>query len=165
MNTATLIGYGVAAVIIVFVFWLRSRRSGRPIRNKGYGMLTPLAILLFVFGFSIHSMTLIPNHPFVVPAWWEMGAAALLGLGLGSLMLYHTGYEKREDGQVYAKPNKNFKFVLIAVIIIRVALSQYFKGLDYIDLSLLTMVMAFVYICVWRVGSFLKFRRVYATSV
>ncbi|MFC5446749.1 CcdC protein domain-containing protein [Paenibacillus aestuarii] len=165
MNVPTLIGYGVAAVIIVLVFWLRTRRSRRPIRNKGYGMLIPLVILLIVFGLSIHSMTLIPNHPFILPAWWEMCAAALLGVGLGSLMLYHTGYEKREDGQVYAKPNKNFKFVLIAVIIIRVALSQYFKGLDYVELSLLTMVMAFLYICVWRVGSFLKFRRVYSTAV
>ncbi|UKS26316.1 cytochrome c biogenesis protein CcdC [Paenibacillus sp. HWE-109] len=160
MNVETLIGYGIGAVIIILVIWLRTRGKSRPIRNKGIGMLTPVVLLLIVFGFSISSLTHIPDHPFHLPALWEILCAGVLGVGLGSIMLYHTGYEKREDGLVYAKKNKNFKYVLIAIIILRVALSQYFKSLDYTEFTLLTMVMAYLYICVWRIGSFLKYRRV-----
>ncbi|GFZ81516.1 hypothetical protein GCM10008018_29090 [Paenibacillus marchantiophytorum] len=160
MNVETLIGYGIGAVIIILVIWLRTRGKSRPIRNKGIGMLTPVVLLLVVFGFSISSLTHIPDHPFHLPALWEILCAGVLGVGLGSIMLYHTGYEKREDGLVYAKKNKNFKYVLIAIIVLRVALSQYFKSLDYTEFTLLTMVMAYLYICVWRIGSFLKYRRV-----
>ena len=160
MNTPTFIGYGVAVVVILLVIWLRIRRGSRPIRNNGVGMLTPVVLLIVIFGFSIYSLTHVPDHPFHMPAFWEILCAGLLGIGLGSIMLYHTGYEKREDGLVYTKPNKNFKYVIIAVIVIRVALSQYFKGMDYTEFTLLTMVLAYLYICVWRIGSFIKFRRV-----
>lgn len=160
MDTQALISFGIAAVIIVLVIWLRSRGRGRPIRNKGRGMLVPVVVLPVIFAFSINSLAHIPDHPFHLPVWWEILCAALLGAGLGSLMLYHTGYEKREDGQVYSKPNKNFKYIILAVVVIRIALAQYFKGLDYTEFTLLTMVLAYVYISVWRIGSFVKYRRV-----
>ncbi|WNR44875.1 CcdC protein domain-containing protein [Paenibacillus roseipurpureus] len=163
MNAETLIGYGFAAIIIVLVIWLRTRGRAKPIRFKGRGMLVPVVLLLIVFGLSISSLTHIPNHPFHVPAWWEFLCAIVLGAGLGSIMLYHTGYEKREDGFVYSKPNKNFKYVIVAVIAFRVVLSQYFKSLDYTEFTVLTMVMAYLYICVWRIGSFLKYRKVSAS--
>ncbi|WP_079912609.1 CcdC protein domain-containing protein [Paenibacillus sp. 32352] len=160
MTTQTLIQFIIIAVVIVLVVWLRSRRQDKPIRRKGYRMLLPPILLLVVFGFSIRSLTQIPNHPFQLPAIWEIVIAGVLGIALGSIMLYHTGYERREDGLIYAKRNKNFKYVIIAVILIRVGLSQYFKGLDYTEFTVLTMVMAYMYICVWRVGSFMKFRQV-----
>ncbi|MNG35606.1 hypothetical protein D3C84_1223920 [compost metagenome] len=78
-------------------------------------------------------------------------------------MLYHTGYEKREDGLVYAKPNPNFKYVIVTIIAGRLILSQYFKGLDPSEFAVLTMVLAYLYICVWRIGSFLKYRKVSAS--
>jgi len=106
-----------------------------------------------------------PNMPFHTPVFWELLCAVLLGVVLGSIMLYHTGYEKQEDGQVYSKPNKNFKYVIIAVIIVRIALSEYFKSIDYTEFTILTMVLAYIYICVWRIGSFVKFRRVYTSEL
>ncbi|WP_241243072.1 CcdC protein domain-containing protein [Paenibacillus whitsoniae] len=165
MNSQTLIGYAIMAVVIILVFWLRSRRSDRPIRNKGFNMLIPVVILLVVFGFSISSLMHIPNQPFHAPALWEDLCAVVLGAVLGSIMLYHTGYEKREDGEVYGKPNKNFKYVLIAIIVIRVVLSQYLKSLNYTEFTTLTMVMAYVYICVWRIGSFVKYRKELAKNL
>ncbi|OPH48058.1 cytochrome C biogenesis protein CcdC [Paenibacillus ferrarius] len=162
MNAQTLIGYGISAVIIILVIWLRTRGKERPIRNKGFGMLIPVVLLLVIFGLSISSLSHIPDHPFHLPAIWEMLCAGVLGIGLGSIMLYHTGYEKREDGLVYARRNKNFKYVLIAIIALRIILSQYFKSLDYTEFTVLTMVMAYVYICVWRIGSFIKYRQVSA---
>ncbi|TBL74582.1 CcdC protein domain-containing protein [Paenibacillus thalictri] len=160
MTTQAVIQVVIIAVVIGLVIWLRSRRQGKPIRNKGLGMLTPVVLLLVIFGFSINSLAHIPGHPFHLPALWELLCAGVLGVVLGSIMLYHTGYEKREDGLIYAKRNKNFKYVIIAVVVFRLALSQYFKGLDYTEFTVLTMVMAYLYICVWRVGSFIKFRQV-----
>jgi membrane protein CcdC involved in cytochrome C biogenesis len=155
-----MIGYGVGAVIVILVIWLKSRRAKRPIRRNGIGILTPVIFIPIVFGFSIYSLTHIPDHPFHFPVLWELLCAGLIGVGLGSIMLYHTGYEKQDDGQVYSKPNKNFKYVIGAVVVIRIVLSQYFKGLDYTEFTILTMVMAFIYICVWRIGSFVKFRKI-----
>lgn len=163
MNAETLIGYGIGAVVIILVIWLRTRGKAKPIRNKGRGMLIPVFLLFIVFGLSINSLTHIPDHPFHIPAIWELLCAGVLGVALGSIMLYHTGYEKREDGLVYSKPNPNFKYVIIAVIAVRLILSQYFKGLDPSEFAVLTMVMAYLYICVWRIGSFLKYRRVSAS--
>ncbi|CAN7175501.1 DUF1453 family protein [Paenibacillus sp. LjRoot153] len=163
MNAETLIGYGIGAVVIILVIWLRTRGKAKPIRNKGRGMLIPVFLLLIVFGLSINSLTHIPDHPFHIPAIWELLCAGVLGVALGSIMLYHTGYEKREDGLVYSKPNPNFKYVIIAVIAVRLILSQYFKGLDPSEFAVLTMVMAYLYICVWRIGSFLKYRKVSAS--
>ncbi|SFJ85725.1 Membrane protein CcdC involved in cytochrome C biogenesis [Paenibacillus sp. UNC496MF] len=164
MDASTFIGYGIAAVVIVLVIWLRSRGKRRPVRNNGIGMLMPVFVLLAAFGFGINALTQIPDHPFHMPAAWELLCALLVGCGLGSIMLYHTGYEKLADGLVYAKPNKNFKYVLIAIVVIRIALSEYFKGLDYTEFTLLTMVLAFAYVSVWRIGSFVKFRQARLTA-
>ncbi|UJF35299.1 CcdC protein domain-containing protein [Paenibacillus hexagrammi] len=160
MNMEVWIIYGIVAVIIGLIIWLKVKGGNKPIRRKGIGIVLPVFALLLVFGFSLNSLAHIPNHPFHLPAIWELLCAGVLGVAFGSIMLYHTGYEKREDGFVYAKKNKNFKYVIIAVIVIRLALSQYFKGLDYTEFTVLTMVLAYLYICVWRIGSYLKYRKV-----
>lgn len=164
MNSSSTISYGFIIVIVLLVFLLRSRRSARarPVRRNGYGMLIPIVLLLIAFSLSTFSLANIPDRPFHLPAAWEILCACLLGVVLGCVMLYHTGYEKREDGLVYSTPNKNFKYVLLAIIVIRIGLSEYLKSLDYTEFTLLTMIMAFLYISVWRVGSFLKYRRVRA---
>lgn len=161
MNSSQAMSYGIMVLIIILVFWLRSRRSAkaRPIRRNGYGMLIPVVVLLAVFGSLFSALQHDPNHPFHAPAAWEVLLACLLGVAFGAVMLYHTRYEKREDGLVYSSPNKNFKYILLGVIVIRIVLSQYLKTLDYTEFTLLTMVMAFVYIAIWRIGSFVKFRQ------
>ncbi|MBB6676526.1 DUF1453 family protein [Cohnella lubricantis] len=152
-------------VVIVLVFWLRSRRTGRarPIRRNGFGMLIPVVVLLAVFSSTITALTHDPEQPFHYPAAWEMLIAGLVGLVLGGVMLYHTRYEKREDGQVYTIPNPYFKYILLAIIAIRLALSEYFKTLDSSSFALLAMMMAFLYIAVWRIGSFVKYRKIRAS--
>lgn len=164
MNNPQPYSYVFMIAIILLVFWLRSRRSAnpRPIKRNGYTMFIPVVLLLIGFSAALSSMANIPDHPFHIPAVWEIVCACLIGVVLGSVMLYHTGYEKREDGLVYSRPNKNFKYVLLAVIVIRIGLAQYFKSLDYVEFTFLTMVMAYVYVCIWRIGSFVKFRQTLA---
>lgn len=100
LNTETLIGYGFGLVIVLLVLWIRTRRKSRPIRRNGIGILIPVIIFPIMFGFSINALANIPDHPFHLPVLWEILCAGILGVGFGSIMLYHTGYEKREDGLV-----------------------------------------------------------------
>lgn len=164
MNSSQPISYGFMLVIIVLVFWLRSRRNAkaRPIRRNGYGMLIPVVVLLFVFGAAISSFANNPDQPFHAPAAWEILVACLMGVVFGGVMLYHTRYEKREDGQVYSRPNKYFQYTLLAIVVIRIALSQFFQTLDPADFAVLMMTMAYIYISIWRIGSFVKFRLIRA---
>jgi membrane protein CcdC involved in cytochrome C biogenesis len=136
-------------------------RGRKPIKGSGFGILVPILIIFILFSLSISQLMHIPGDPFHLPAYWEIIIAILLGTLFGAIMLTQTSYEIREDGFVYSKPNKNFKYVIIAIIVIRIALSQYFKNLDYIEFTILTMVLAFFYICIWRIGSYMKFRKLY----
>jgi membrane protein CcdC involved in cytochrome C biogenesis len=114
----------------------------RPIKKGGFGIIVPFLLVLVLFSLSITQLMHIPGKPFHLPAYWEMLIASLLGTLFGGIMLSQTSYEIREDGYIYSKPNKNFKFVIIAIIIIRVSLSQYFKNIDTIDFTILTMALA-----------------------
>ncbi|WML43966.1 CcdC protein domain-containing protein [Neobacillus sp. PS3-40] len=133
----------------------------QPIKKGGFGIIVPFLLVLVLFSLSITQLMHIPGKPFHLPAYWEMLIASLLGILFGGIMLSQTSYEIREDGYIYSKPNKNFKFVIIAIIIIRVSLSQYFKNIDTIDFTILTMALAFFYVSIWRIGSYIKFRRLY----
>ncbi|MFK9092659.1 CcdC protein domain-containing protein [Bacillus salipaludis] len=140
------------------------KRGRKPIKGSGIGIIVPILVFFVLFSLSISQLMHIPGDPFHLPAYWEMAIAILLGTLFGVIMLTQTAYEIREDGFVYSKPNKNFKYVIIAIIVIRIALSQYFKSLDYIEFTILTMVLAFFYISIWRVGSYLKFRKLYVVQ-
>jgi membrane protein CcdC involved in cytochrome C biogenesis len=133
----------------------------RPIKKGGFGIIAPVLLILVLFSFSISQLMHIPGEPFHLPAYWEIIIAILLGILFGGIMLTQTSYEVREDGLIYSKPNKNFKFVIMAIILIRVSLSQYFKNIDYIEFTILTMLLAFFYLCIWRIGSYTKFRKLY----
>lgn len=93
------------------------------------------------------------------PAFWELLAAGLLGALFGYVILLHTAYERRDDGLIYPKPNPYFKYIIIAIILIRVVLTQYLSSLGTTEISMLAITMALVYISIWRIGSFIKFRR------
>ncbi|WNC14069.1 CcdC protein domain-containing protein [Brevibacillus brevis] len=149
----------IVILIIGLGIWLRTRRGKKPIRGKGYGILAPIVVLLVVIPWSLYQLMHIPGKPFHVPAAWELLIAGLLGVVFGVVMLKQTEYEKREDGLVYSKPNRNLKFILIAIVLIRVLLTQYFKSIDVIELSVLMMLMGVLYVGIWRIGSYIKFTK------
>jgi len=149
----------IVLVIIGLVLFFKMIGRKGPIKRGGLGIISPVLFMLVMFSLSISQLLHIPGKPFHLPAYWEMLIAALLGLCFGAVMLTQTSYEIRDDGLIYSKPNKTFKYVIIAIIGIRIALSQYFKSMDYIEFTILTMTLAFIYICVWRIGSFVKYRK------
>lgn len=134
----------------------------RPIKMGGFGIISPILLIIVLFSLSITQLMHIPDEPFHLPAYWEMIIAGLLGVLFGGIMLTQTSYEIREDGFIYSKPNKNFKFIIFAIILIRVSLSQYFKNIDYIEFTILTMLLALLYLGIWRIGSYIKYRKLYA---
>ncbi len=151
--------YLFVIALIGFIIWRKMKKKNKPIKKNGLGILAPIFFIVIAFSLSLSQMMHIPGQSFHLPPYWEMMIAGVLGVIFGLIMLSQMDYEVREDGFIYSKPNKNFKYVIIAIIFIRMALSQYFKGLDSIDFAVLTMTLAFIYIVIWRVGSYLKFRK------
>ncbi|MHA2959538.1 CcdC protein domain-containing protein [Priestia megaterium] len=151
--------YIFVIALIGLIIWRKMKKRNKPIKKNGIGILVPIFFIVIAFSLSLSQLMHIPGQPFHLPPYWEMLIAGVLGVIFGFIMLSQTDYEVREDGFIYSKPNKNFKYVIIAIIFIRMALSQYFKGLDSIDFAVLTMTLAFIYIVIWRVGSYMKFRK------
>ena len=159
MGSGNMSNYIVLLIVVLLVFWRRSRNQSAPrlILAGGWLMLIPLPLVMLGMIFSLASLSQ-TGLAFIVPPTWEIAAAIAIGIVLGCLMLYHTNYEKKNDGLVYTKPNTNFKYVLIAIIVLRLALSQYLQTLSQSEFLILTFTIALVYIGIWRIGSFVKYR-------
>lgn len=119
----------------------------------------PLFIAFPLMMMSVYQLMHIPGQTYELPAFWELLVAGLLGALFGYVILLHTAYERRDDGLIYPKPNQYFKYIIIAIILIRVVLTQYLSSLGTTEISMLAITMALVYISIWRIGSFIKFRR------
>lgn len=151
-------------LIIGLGIWLRTRRGKKPIKGKGYGILIPIGVMLVGVPWGLYQLTHIPGKTFHMPAVWELLIAIVLGVIFGTVMLKQTEYERREDGLIYAKPNRNLKFILIAIVLIRLVLTQYFKSIDVVELSVLMMCMGVLYVGIWRIGSYIKFTRTLSST-
>ncbi|BCA32709.1 hypothetical protein BwiPL1_10910 [Bacillus wiedmannii] len=81
-------------LVIGLVIFRRMRSMNRPINNKGRRLLLPLFFLLP--GFSLYAAA-------IQLAGWQIGIAAGIGLLLSIPLIILSGYEVREDGQIYAK--------------------------------------------------------------
>ncbi|WP_301168782.1 CcdC protein domain-containing protein [Brevibacillus nitrificans] len=156
----------VFVVLVVGLgIWLKTRRGKKPIKGKGYGILVPLAVMLVGVPWGLYQLMHIPGKTFHMPAVWELLIAILLGVIFGVVMLTQTEYERREDGLIYPKPNRNLKYILIAIVAIRLLLTQYFKSIDVVEFSVLMMCMGALYVGIWRIGSYIKFTKIVSSHV
>ncbi|MFE1628708.1 CcdC protein domain-containing protein [Brevibacillus reuszeri] len=155
----------VFVVLIVGLgIWLRTRRGRKPIKGKGYRILIPIGVMLVAVPWGLYQLMHIPGKTFHMPAAWELLIAIVLGVIFGTVMLKQTEYERREDGLIYSKPNRNLKFILIAIVLIRLVLTQYFKSIDVVELSVLMMCMGVFYVGIWRIGSYIKFTKTISST-
>lgn len=158
----------ISIVIVVLIvglgIWLKTRRGKKPIKGKGYGILVPIGVMLVGVPWGLYQLMHIPGKTFHMPAVWELLIAVLLGVIFGAVMLKQTEYERREDGLVYSKPNRNLKFILIAIVLIRLLMTQYFKFIDVVELSVLMMCMGALYVGIWRIGSYIKFTKTISST-
>ncbi|WP_025684433.1 cytochrome c biogenesis protein CcdC [Paenibacillus maysiensis] len=155
----TIFIYALLAVLVGLMIWLRTKRRGGPVKGNGVRLLLPLFIAFPLMMMSVYQLMHIPGQTHALPAFWELLAAGLLGAVFGYVILLHTAYERRDDGHIYPKPNKYFKYIIITIILIRIMLTQYLSSLGTTEISVLAITMALVYISIWRIGSFIKFRR------
>lgn len=147
-----LVSYGIMMVILGLVFWSRTRAMVRPIKGSGIKILLPILYLAPVINVFMNLQLQVKIL--------EIGVAALVGVLLAIPLMWTTNYEIRQDGQIYLQKNKTFFIALLAVIVLRIVLRQFFSDIDQASLAMLYFTVAFSYVAVWRIASFVKFRKV-----
>lgn len=123
----------------------------RPIVGKGIRLLIPIF-------FIIPGMLALVLNPNVHAYLWEWAVALAVGAVLSVPLIWTTNYEIREDRNIYAKKNVGFFVALVAVILIRLVLRDYFTMIDNDTKTALFVVVAVGYVVPWRVVSYMKFR-------
>jgi membrane protein CcdC involved in cytochrome C biogenesis len=152
--------YGMYAMLLVIfglVLWRRTRAMVRPIKGSGLRILLPLLYmspaLAVVIQPSVHMTSI------------EIVVSVIFGIILSVPLIYTTGYEVREDGKIYAKKSIGFVIALICVFIIRRLVTNFLPHIDVLTLNALSIISLFVYIGLWRIISYSKFKKVYNSSL
>jgi membrane protein CcdC involved in cytochrome C biogenesis len=152
--------YGLYAMLLVIfglVLWRRTRAMVRPIKGSGLRILLPLLYmspaLAVVIQPSVHMTSI------------EIVVSVIFGIILSVPLIYTTGYEVREDGKIYAKKSIGFVIALICVFIIRRLVTNFVPHIDVLTLNALSIISLFVYIGLWRIISYSKFKKVYNSSL
>ena len=147
--------YAIFFVIFGLILWRRTRAMVRPIKGSGLRILLPLLYMSPAF-----SMVLQPSvHMTSV----EIVFSVAIGIILSVPLIYTTSYEVREDGKIYAKKSIGFVIALIAVFIIRRFVNTFLPDVDVLTLNALSIITLFVYVGLWRIISYTKFKKVYNT--
>ncbi|MGU3354467.1 CcdC protein domain-containing protein [Bacillus sp. M5A3_1b] len=139
-------------LVIGLVIFRRMRSMNRPIKNKGRRLLLPLFFLLP--GFSLYATP-------IQLAVWQIGIAAGIGLLLSIPLIILSGYEIREDGHIYAKKSIAFIATFLVIVLLRAYFRRHLQGLDPKSIRILFYTLAVCYIVPWRIGCYMKFRKVY----
>jgi membrane protein CcdC involved in cytochrome C biogenesis len=152
--------YGMYAMILVIfglVLWRRTRAMVRPIKGSGLRILLPLLYMSPALGVVI--------QPSVHMTSIEIVVSVIFGIVLSVPLIYTTGYEIREDGKIYAKKSIGFVIALICVFIIRRLVNNFLPHIDALTLNALSIISLFVYIGLWRIISYTKFKKVYNSNL
>ncbi|MFS0864876.1 CcdC protein domain-containing protein [Fredinandcohnia sp. 179-A 10B2 NHS] len=149
--------YVILFVIFGFIFWRRTRSMVRPIKGSGLRILLPLLYMSPAFSVVL--------QPSIHMTSKEVLVSVLFGLVLSIPLIYTTGYEVREDGKIYAKKSIGFVIALISIFVIRRLVNYFLPGIDFLTLNALSIISLFVYVGLWRIISYTKFRKVYNSHV
>lgn len=156
VNTAVL-PVLIPALFALAVIALRIRAAGKP-TNARKIIIPPLGMTT---GFA---MFLFPQMR--IPWLWAIAAFAA-GACFFAYPLIRTSTFASEGGQVYLKRSKAFIFILLLLLVVRLALHNYVE--HYISLqqtASLFFILAYGMLLPWRLVMLIKFRRLqlqYAT--
>ncbi|WP_412094635.1 CcdC protein domain-containing protein [Bacillus atrophaeus] len=141
-------------IIIILIFglivWRQSVATRNPIKGSGIRILLPVIYMLSGF-----SMLL---NPYLQLTRLELLIAICLGVIFSIPMILTTNFEIRHHKNIYTKPNKAFFLSLFVLLVIRLLLSLYIKGIPTYSLSFLFFLVAFTYLLIWRFATFIKYR-------
>ncbi|HEK9099044.1 cytochrome c biogenesis protein CcdC [Bacillus pfraonensis] len=138
--------------IAMLILWRRYRSMHKPIKGNGKRILLPLLFLspgIFMFFGPVH------------PATLYISFAMLFGFLFAIPLIILTNYERREDGNIYTKKSVAFLMTFIGIVALRYVSRQYIINLDQQTIGLLFYVVAISYIVPWRIGCYMKFRKVF----
>jgi membrane protein CcdC involved in cytochrome C biogenesis len=147
--------------LILLMMIRRLKSMQKPISKGGLSILYPLLVYLLFVILAGSQLFIDRSGALVLPhlPMLEILTAVALGSILATPILLTTNYELRED-QVYVKKSKTFIYIILALLVLRIALKSILYSLIPVtDQLVLTFIMATVYVTIWRVGSFVKFRR------
>ena len=75
-----------------------------------------------------------------------------------------SGYEVREDGQIMRK-SIAFIATFLVIVLLRAYFRRHLQGLDPKSIGILFYTLAVCYIVPWRIGCYMKFRKVYVEKI
>ncbi|TBL78627.1 CcdC family protein [Paenibacillus thalictri] len=152
LNIQTTATIGVICMAVLSIF-IRLKAGSRPVTAKKI-MIPPLGMST---GFLMFAVPLVRIS-------WEMALVAfLVGACLFSVPLILTTRFQITDGQVYMKRSKWFAFILIGLLIIRLALHNIVE--QYISIpqtGAVFFLLAFGMILPWRLAMFRQYSQLLA---
>lgn len=98
-------------------------------------------------------------HPMFRVTPLEFLEAITLGFFFSIFLIKTSNFEVKED-KIYLKRSKAFAFILIGLLLIRIALKFYLSNsIDVGELSGMFWILAFGMIVPWRIAMYLSFRK------
>lgn len=142
MGTAQLTSLFVSALAGTMVIFLRLRASNRPTTLRKI-MIPPLGMATGFMMFAAPE-TRIP--------WLWAGIAFLAGAVFFSVPLIRTTKLELRDGVVYMKRSKAFLWIIVGMLLIRVALHDWVERyITVVQSAGVFFILAFGMIMVWRI--------------
>jgi membrane protein CcdC involved in cytochrome C biogenesis len=140
---------GVATMALMVIF-LRIRATKRPVTPKG--------IIMPPLGMSTGFLVFL--HPAThFPVWWGLIAFAAGAVFLATPLIMTSRFEV-VNGEIYLKRSLSFIVILLTLLSVRLLLHGYVE--QYISIPQtagLFFTLAFGMILPWRVGMYLRYRR------
>lgn len=131
------------------VMFLRMKSSKKPVSAKKI-ILPPIFMSTGAFMFF---------HPYFRVTGQEMVEAVMVGV-LFSLLLIRTSKFEIRENHIYLKRSKAFAFILIALLLIRLAAKSLLsQTIDVGELSGMFWILAFGMIVPWRLAMFIQYRK------
>jgi len=139
----------IAVVMALGVMMIRMRASKKPASAKKI-ILPPIFMSTGALMFL---------HPMFRVTPFEFLEAITLGCIFSIFLIKTSTFEVKED-KIYLKRSKAFAFILIGLLIIRIALKFYLSNtIDVGELSGMFWILAFGMIVPWRIAMYLSYRK------
>ncbi|MFD2638414.1 CcdC family protein [Piscibacillus salipiscarius] len=137
----------VGAITMIIV---RSRASKKPASVKKI-ILPPLGMSTGAFMFLI---------PYFQVSWWQVLEAISVGMAFSVLLIWTSNFEvKGKD--IYLKPSKAFIFILVFLLLLRIALKAYLgQEVSVGETSGMFYLLAFGMLFTWRIAMLIKFMKI-----
>ncbi|WP_290369265.1 cytochrome c biogenesis protein CcdC [Bacillus sp. CECT 9360] len=138
-----------AILMAIMALIIRMKASARPVSTKKI-ILPPLFMSTgaLMFLFPVFRVTPL-----------ELLEAVTVGLIFSIFLIKTSNFEVRDD-QIYLRRSKAFAFILIGLLIIRIAAKLMLSSsIDLGELSGMFFLLAFAMIIPWRISMLLKYRK------